>query len=110
MCIYFDQYKALPDAQKRKLANKFHPINLFFETCNYNIWFENEESSDTARKKEKEESVDLSNMPPIEGGKEVKQAKEIKILTPNKLLNRLSILLVKIKLRNNSKKLKNEMY
>ena len=40
----------------------------------------------------------------------VKQAKEIKILTPNKLLNRLPILLVKIKLGNNSKKLKNEMY
>ena len=29
--IYFDQYMALPDAEKRKLGNKYDPKNLFLE-------------------------------------------------------------------------------
>ena len=41
--IYFDEYKALLDAQERKLSNKF---NLFLERCNYDVWFENEELTD----------------------------------------------------------------
>ena len=41
----------------------------------------------------KEESVDLSDMPPPEGNEEVKERRGLKILTPNKLLTRFSILL-----------------
>ena len=39
-------------------------------------------------KSNKEEFVDLPPMPPLEGDEEVKEEKELKILTPNKLLTR----------------------
>ena len=39
----------------------------------------------------------------------MKERKEVKILTPKKLLSRLSILLAQIKVGNNSYKLKNEI-
>ena len=42
------------------------------------------------RKSDKEKSVDLSEIPPQEGDGEVKERKELKVLTPNKLLTRLS--------------------
>ena len=48
-------------------------------------------------------------MPPLEGDEEVKEGKGLKILTPNKLLTRLPILLAQIKPGNNSYKLKNEI-
>ena len=41
--------------------------------------------------------------------KKVKERKGLKILTPNKLLTRLSILLAQIKIGNDSNKLKNEI-
>ena len=47
-------------------------------------------------------------MPPLEGDEKVKEKKGLKILTPNKLLTRFSILLAQIKAANNSYKLKNE--
>ena len=62
----------------------------------------------TTRKSDKEESVDLSDMPP-QGYEEVKEGKGLKILTPNKLLTRLPILLAQIKPGNNSYKLKNQI-
>ena len=46
-------------------------------------------------------------MSPLEGDEEVKEEKELKILSSNKLLTRLPILLVQIKARNISYKLKN---
>ena len=56
-------------------------------------------------------SVDLSDMPPLEGDEEeVKEGIGLKISTPNKLLNRLPILLAQIKAGNNSCKLKNEIF
>ena len=48
-------------------------------------------------------------MLPLEGDEEGKGAKELKILTPNKLLTRLPVLLVQIKAENNSYKLKNKI-
>ena len=87
----------LSDNKKRKLDNKYDLVNLFPETQNYDVWFENEEqadttrksdkeeSTDTTRKSDKEESVDLSDMPAIEGDEEVKEGKGLTILTPNKL-------------------------
>ena len=108
--IYFDEYKALSDTQKRELGNKYDPIDLFLGTYNYDVWFENEESAETTRKCDKKESVDLSDMPPLEGDEEeVKEGKGLKILTPYKLLTRLLILLVQIKAGNNSNKLKTEI-
>ena len=59
---------------------------------------------------DKEESVDLSDMPPLEGdAEEVKKGKILKILTSNKLLTGLPILLAEIKAGNNSYKFKNEI-
>ena len=49
-------------------------------------------------------------MPPLEGDEEeVKEGKELEILTPNKLLNKLPILLAEIKAGKKSYKLKNEI-
>ena len=62
-----------------------------------------EESTD------KEESIDLYDMPLLEGDEEVKEVKGLKILTPNKLLTRLSVLLAQIRAGINSYKLKNEI-
>ena len=56
-----------------------------------------EESTD-----KKEKSVDLSDIPPLEGDEEVKEGKGLKILISDKLLTRLSILLAQIKAGNNS--------
>ena len=53
--------------KKTKLGNKFDPVNLLMETYNYEDWFKNEESTDTTRASGKEESVDLSDMPTLEG-------------------------------------------
>ena len=58
---------------------------------------------------DKEESTDILPMPPLEGDEEeVKEGKALKVLTLNKLLTRLPILLAQIKAGNNSYKLKNE--
>ena len=65
---------------------------------------ENEEEST-----DKEESIDSSDMPLLEGDEEVKEGKGLKILTPNKFLTRLSILLAQIKSENNSYKIKSEI-
>ena len=35
---------ALSDKKKRKLGNKYDPINLFLETYNYDDWFENKKN------------------------------------------------------------------
>ena len=58
---------------------------------------------DTRKESDKEESVILSIIPPLE---KVKDEKGLKILTPNKLLTRLTILLVQIQVGNTSVKLK----
>ena len=50
--------------------------------------------------------VDLS---PLEDHEEVKEAKGLEILTPNKLLARLSVLLAQVKAGNNSNQLRNEI-
>ena len=42
---------------------------------------------------------ELHNLPPLEGYEEVKEEKRLKILTPNKLLTRLTVLLDQIKLK-----------
>ena len=75
------------------------------------MWSENEEElSDKTELADKEETVDLSDMLPLEGDEEeVKGGKGLKVLTPNKLLTRLLMLLAQIKAGSNSCKLKNEI-
>ena len=58
---------------------------------------------------DKEESTDVPPIPPLEGDEEIKGGKELKFLTPNKLLTRLPILLAQIKAGDNTYKLKNEI-
>ena len=83
---------------------------LYFLKYNY-VWFENEELTDkTSRISDKEESLDLSDMSLLEGNEEeVKEGKVLNVLTLNKFLIRLPILLTQIKSGNNSYKLKNEI-
>ena len=72
---------------KKNIELKYDLINLFLETYNYDLWFENEELTDW------EKSVDLSDIPPLEGvEEEVKEGKGLENLTPHKLLTKLSIL------------------
>ena len=82
---YFDEYYYLLDLKRKKMECKYKPKNLFLNAYNYDDWFDIKESTD------KEESIDLSNMSPLEGDEEIKEGKEIEILTPNKLLTRLPI-------------------
>ena len=66
--IYFDQYMALLDAEKRKLDNKYNGQDLFLEGYDYSVF--SEESTD------KEESTNIPSMPPQEGDEEeVKEEK-----------------------------------
>ena len=58
---YFDEYYYLSDTKRKKVNSKYKPKNLFIKGYNYNDWYENVEPSD------KEESVDISDMPPIGG-------------------------------------------
>ena len=48
-------------------------------------------------------------MSPLEGDEEIKEGVGLKILTPNRLLTRLPILLAQIKAGNNSNKVKNKI-
>ena len=56
-----------------------------------------------------DEFIDIPDMSPLEGDEEVKEEKGLKILSPNKLLTRLPILLAQTKAENISYKLKNEI-
>ena len=65
---------------KKDLGNKYNSTNLFLETYNYNVWLENEELTNTTSEKcYKEESVDLSDMSPLEDDEE--KLKKEKVLT-----------------------------
>ena len=78
------------------MGDKYKPKELLLEIYNYDDWSDKEELTD------KEKSVDLSDMAPLEGDKEeVKEGTGLNILPPNKLLTRLSILLTQIKAGNN---------
>ena len=96
--IYFDEYYYLLDAKSKKMYWKYETKKLVIKGYDYCVWSESKEEST-----DKEEFVDLSEMPPPEGDKEeVREGKGIKVLTPNKLYTRLPILLAQIKAGNNS--------
>ena len=87
--------------KKRKLGNKYDPVDLFLEACNYDVWFESEELSDIPKSDEK--STDLLSMSSLEGDEEeAKKGKGLKIQIPSKLLTRLPISSAKIiKIKSN---------
>ena len=65
--IYFDESDA---ERKKKLNSKYKPQKLFIKGCNYNDWYKNVEPPD------KEESINLSDMPPLEDEEEdIKEGK-----------------------------------
>ena len=72
------------------MNSKYKPKKLFIKIYNYNDWYEYVESFDKKESSDKEKS----DMPPLDGDeKEVKEEKALKILTSNKLLARIPILL-----------------
>ena len=107
----YHEYNGLSDGKRNKIDPKYDPKNLFLEGYDYSVWSENEEElSDQKELADKEETVDLSDVLPLEGDEEeVKGGKGLKVLTPNKLLTRLLMLLAQIKAGSNSCKLKNEI-
>ena len=113
----------LPDDKRKKIEFKYNPKDLYIGGYDYSIW-----SVDKDQSIDKEESEDLPPMPLLEGDEEEVKlepeetiaervkintkkiaGKGLKVLTPSKLLTRLSILLVQIKAGNNSYELKNEI-
>ena len=74
--------------KNRELGDKYDTESLFLEGYGYTIRLENKKEST-----DKEDSVDLSDMPPLEADyeEEVTEGKGIKSFTPNKLLTRLPI-------------------
>ena len=96
---YFDEYYDLEGEEKEELDFKFMPINLNINGNDCNQFYK--KISDDHY--DSDVFIDISDIPPLEGDEEeVKERKGLKILTPNKLLTRLPILLVQIKGGNNS--------
>ena len=93
---HFDECNDFSDHTRSKMEPKYDPTNFALDEYDYSEQY----------KKSTAELVDLS---PLEDHKEVKEAKGLKILTPNKLLARLPMLLAQIKAGNNSNKLRNEI-
>ena len=96
LAIYFNEYHELWDAKRNKMKYKHDPIKLILETYKYDVWFENEEFTDKEELNDQEESTDTTRKSDIE----LKEGTRLKILSPNKLLTRLSILLAQINATN----------
>ena len=105
--------------KKEDIGKKCDHRNFFVKGYEYNEWYkkmkkksqpEETIAKEVKLRRQKADDEDLSDMPPLEGdGEEVKEEKALKILTPDKLLTRLPVLLTQMKAGNNSCKLKNEI-
>ena len=94
--------------KKLKKHKKQKVKDLFLQRHNYVKWFWYSRLWRSDDDKILEGNI--STMPtPKDDWEEIKDWKRIKIWTPNKLLTRLSALLVQIKAGNNSYKLKNKI-
>ena len=83
------------------MNSKYDPTNSTLEAYDYREWYK-EKSDDSTVKDDKKEIADLSSMPPLEDDKEeIKDGNGMKILTGNKLLTRLPVLLAQTKAGNN---------
>ena len=81
-----NEYKELLDNKWKKMDSKYDLKILFLKGYDYCVWSENrEKSTDKKGLTDKEKSVDLSDMLPLEGDEQdVKQGNVLKILTPKK--------------------------
>ena len=102
-----EQYNSeLPNDERNKMDPKYDPENLFPEGYDYRVWSENEEES-TDKIEPTDKDLSLFRLRFIwhattrSNKEEVKEGKGLKILTPNKLLTRLPMLLAQIKAVNN---------
>ena len=87
---------------------KFQPFNLKIKGYDYDKLY-NEKSNEVYDAYGEEQHVGLSEMSLLQSDEEeVKEGKQLKTLTPNKLLIKLPILLAQIKGGSNSYKLKNK--
>ena len=111
------------------MDKKYDPSNLFIKGYKCDEWYKKDEEKNKSQPEETiAERVKLKPLkrkvqkhlmiqqksvkppkPPLEVDEEVKEGTGLKILTPNKLLATLPILLAQIKAGNNSYKLKNEI-
>ena len=109
--IHADQFNKLERNTKKKVATINTPKHVILKTHGHKRWFRWFRRSDdeTSEVGEKEKVDDVLSMPPLEGDEEVKEGKALKILTQNKVLTRLLVLLVQIKVGNNSYKLINKI-
>ena len=71
--------------KQKTLGSKYNPLNLFLQNYCCDAWYENEKPADTTTKGDKEESANLSSMPPLvdiafipslEGDNEKKEEKD----------------------------------
>ena len=119
LSIYYDDYSDITDEQKEKIGEKYNPKNLLLKGQRF-IESKKEEKSKSHLEETITERVKLRrqkacdkdssdptpegyysdefiDMPQLEGDeKEVKEGKGLKVLTPNRLLTRLPILLAQI--------------
>ena len=103
---YFDEYNSITNVEKEVIDKKYDPINLFLRENDYSKWCGKEDDE-----ADEEGFVNIEPMLLPEGNEEeVKEkGKGLKMLTPNKVLTRLPVLLAQIKVGNNSYKLRNEI-
>ena len=105
--------------KKWRCRKKYDPSNLFLKICKYDVLCKKEEEKNQSKpekpiaeriklRRQRADDEDLSDMIPLEDNEEEqKEGRRLKILTSNKLLTRLSIMLAQIKARNTSNKIKN---
>ena len=107
--MYFHEHNCLLDAKRKKLNTKYNPINLIQMIIQLGLKKKNCVIQLQKEMRGREKPADILSIPRLQCDEEgVKECKEIKLLTANKLLTRLPGLLAQ-KYRNNSYKLKSKI-
>ena len=101
---YSIEYYNSSDTKRSKMGPKYDPSNLTLDEYDYSERYE--ELDDLRQLEDDEEKYYSVPSTPISKGYKKEEGNRFKILTPNKLLTRLPILLAQIKAGNNSNKLK----
>ena len=110
---YFMVSEIFTRESKKFVENNEGELYLFKSKSDHS---DKQKESNTARQRFAEqpnEQPDTTDMPDLESEESAPQGKEqkakgLKLLTPNQMLNRLSISLAQLKVGNNSEKLKNQ--
>ena len=111
---YFMVSEIFTRESKKFIENNEGELYLFKSKSDHS---DKQKESNTARQRFAEqpnEQPDTTDMPDLESEESATQGKEqkakgLKLLTPNQMLNRLSISLAQLKAGNNSEKLKNQI-